>query len=261
MALGFDNTASILTGSPKGEAHDEAVVKRLEVYSRPLSGERRRAASPVESAETGGLLEGVDGARLLGLDDAELTPAVQTALHSLVLEIKHLRQEVGRLNARLVEVEGLADRDALTPLLNRRAFARELHRVLTFAERYGAPASLVYFDLDGFKLVNDRFGHAAGDAALQAVAARLLANVRESDVVGRLGGDEFGVILVHAGVGAATAKAAALAAAIEGEPAVCGESLVSLKISYGVREIEPGVAADQVLADADAAMFERKRTG
>lgn len=257
MALGFVGDASILTGLLTGEAHDEAVVKRLEVRTRPSPGVRPRA----ESVKAGAESEWADGARFPGLDAAEMTPAVQTALDGLVKEIRRLRQEVSRLKARLVEVEGLADRDALTPLLNRRAFARELHRVLTFTERYGASASLIYFDLDGFKMVNDRFGHAAGDTALQAVASRLLANVRESDVVGRLGGDEFGVILVHAEVGAATAKAAALAAAVEDEPAICGEATVPLKISYGVREIEPGVLAEQVLADADAAMFERKRTG
>src|SRR5204863_7288235 len=115
----------------------------------------------------------VDSAAFLGLEPAEMTPAVKNAVQTLLLEIDDLRAEVGRLKARLAETEGLADRDVLTPLLNRRAFIRELSRIRTFAVRYGAPASLVYFDLDGLKSVNDRFGHAAGDAALQTVAERL----------------------------------------------------------------------------------------
>ena len=184
---------------------------------------------------------------------------MQAALTGLLAEVDELRKEVGRLKARLTEAESLADQDGLTPLLNRRAFMRELRRVLTFAQRYGGPASLVYFDLDGFKAVNDRFGHAAGDLALRAVAERLAANVRESDVVGRLGGDEFGVILVQADVSAALAKAAALAAVIENDPVQCGEWLAPLKVSYGLRQIEPGVSAEQALADADAQMFARKR--
>ena len=84
---------------------------------------------------------------------------------ALEREIAELRAEVALLSARLAEAEGLADRDALTPLLNRRAFMRELSRAQAFAERYDAPASLVYFDIDGLKAVNDRLGHAAGDAA------------------------------------------------------------------------------------------------
>src|SRR5690242_14568391 len=98
------------------------------------------------------------------------------------------RRALAQAGAQVAPPAGPADRAALTPLLNRRAFLRELHRIRTFSQRYGAPASLVYFDLDGFKSVNDRYGHAAGDAALQAVAERLLANVRESDLVGRMGG-------------------------------------------------------------------------
>jgi len=97
--------------------------------------------------------------------------------------------------------------------------------------------------------------------ALAAVAERLAANVRESDIVGRLGGDEFGVILVHADLATAAAKAAALAQSIESAPARCGEWLVPLKISYGVRKVVPGLGPEQALAAADAAMYARKRAG
>jgi diguanylate cyclase (GGDEF)-like protein len=235
-------------------------MKLLGVRADPLAGVRRRTALQVASAQSSGAAAPVgDTATFLGLGEADLTPAVQAALTGLLAEVDELRKEVGRLKARLTEAEGLADQDGLTPLLNRRAFMRELRRVLTFAQRYGGPASLVYFDLDGFKAVNDRFGHAAGDLALKAVAERLSANVRESDIVGRLGGDEFGVILVQADVSAALAKAAALAAVIENEPVQCGEWLAPLKVSYGLRQIEPNVTAEQALADADAQMFARKR--
>jgi len=228
----------------------------------PLFGVRRRAA--LQQAAS---VQGAPGARqndsaaFLGLEPVDLTPPVQAALTTLLSEIEELRVEVGRLKSRLNEAEDLADMDPLTPLLNRRAFLRELHRVVTFAQRYGGPASLIYFDLDGFKAVNDRFGHAAGDLALKAVADRLTANVRESDVVGRLGGDEFGVILVQADLGAALAKAQALAAAVEAEPIQCGEWLAPLKISFGVRQIDADISAEQALADADQAMYARKRGG
>ena len=99
------------------------------------------------------------------------------------------------------------------------------------------------------------------ETVLKAVADRLTANVRESDVVGRLGGDEFGVILVQADLGAALAKAQALAAAVEAEPIQCGEWLAPLKISFGVRQIDADISAEQALADADQAMYARKRGG
>ncbi len=237
-------------------------MKLLGVNVDPLAAVRRRSAPAVAVRNLNlGPAQPLDSAAFLGLGEADLTPQVQAALTTLLGEIDELRKEVGRLKARLVEAEGLADRDALTPLLNRRAFVRELGRAIAFIQRYGGPASLIYFDLDGFKAVNDRFGHAAGDQALITVAERLSGNVRESDIVGRLGGDEFAVILVHADIATATAKAQGLVDAIEQEPAQVGEWLVPLKVSYGVRKIIPGMNPDQVLAAADAAMYARKRSG
>jgi diguanylate cyclase (GGDEF)-like protein len=223
------------------------------VRRRPAAGAAQAAGNAADAASP------VDSAAFLGLSATDLTGPVQAALTTLLAEIDELRQEIGRLKARLAEAESLADQDALTPLLNRRAFVRELRRVLAFTQRYGGPASLIYFDLDGFKAVNDRFGHAAGDQALQAVARRLADNVRESDIVGRLGGDEFGVILVHADQATALAKAQTLAALVEDEPVPCGEWLTPIRISYGVGQILPAATAEQVLTEADAAMYARKR--
>jgi diguanylate cyclase (GGDEF)-like protein len=170
-------------------------------------------------------------------------------------EIAALKAEVESLKARLAQAEMLADRDPLAPLLNRRAFVRELSRTLAYCERYGTEASLIYFDLDGFKAVNDRFGHAAGDAALSQVAAILITHVRESDIVGRIGGDEFAVVLAEAGPEAATVKAALLAAEIHANPAGYEGRAITLSISWGVRGFEPDLSATRMLAEADAAMF------
>jgi diguanylate cyclase (GGDEF)-like protein len=226
--------------------------------NEPFSTIRRRALAQA-GAQVATAAPPADAATFLGLGEEDLTPAVRAALQALLGEIDDLRGEVGRLKARLTETEGLADRDALTPLLNRRAFLRELNRIRTFAQRYGAPASLVYFDLDGFKAVNDRYGHAAGDAALQAVAERLLANVRESDLVGRMGGDEFAVILVQADRPVAEAKAAALAHALEREPIRFGDWTAPLHLSFGVRQITQDATPEQLVAEADAAMYAAKR--
>jgi diguanylate cyclase (GGDEF)-like protein len=223
-----------------------------------FSAMRKRALTQAGVQVTGATAP-ADKTAFLGLGEADLTPAVQGALKTLLSEIDDLRGEVGRLKSRLSEVEGLADQDSLTPLLNRRAFMRELGRISAFSARYGSPASLAYFDLDGFKAVNDRFGHAAGDQALKAVADRLLANVRESDIVGRLGGDEFAVILVQADQATAEAKGEALKRAIEDNPVDLGDWSAPLHVTVGVREIEPGTDPETALAEADATMYVRKR--
>ena len=225
--------------------------------NEPFSAMRRRAL-----AQAGAQLRSaapVDTAEFLGISEVEMTPAVMAAIQALTTEIDDLRGEVARLKGRLAETEELADRDALTPLLNRRAFVRELGRIRTFAQRYGSPASLVYFDLDDLKGVNDRLGHAAGDAALKAVAERLVSQLRESDIVGRMGGDEFAVILAQADHATAEAKAAALARAVEAEPLRFGDWSAPLHISWGVREITQDSEPEGLVADADAAMFARKR--
>jgi diguanylate cyclase (GGDEF)-like protein len=233
-------------------------MKVSSVNVDPLAAVRRRLALKA-AAPSDAVARTADTAAFLGLSEPELTPAVQSALARLVSEIEELRQEVSRLKAQLNEAEGLADQDVLTPLLNRRAFVRELGRTAAFAQRYGAPAALIYFDLDGFKAVNDRFGHAAGDAALRAVATRLAAQVRESDVVGRLGGDEFAVILAQADEAAAAAKAEVLKTAIEAEPVACGDWMAPMRVTYGVARIEPGASPEDLLAAADRAMYQVKR--
>jgi diguanylate cyclase (GGDEF)-like protein len=227
---------------------------RAEAFSQ-----MRRRALAQAGAQAGIAQPKIDTAAFLGVSEAEMTPAVKGAVQTLLSEIDDLRGEVSRLKARLAEMEGLADRDALTPLLNRRAFMRELNRVRTFAQRYGSPASLIYFDLDGLKRINDRFGHAAGDAALLTAAERLKANVRESDVVARMGGDEFAVILVQADYETAQTKAAALATAVERDPMAFGDWSAPLHVSFGVCQISQEADPETLVAEADAAMYAHKR--
>jgi diguanylate cyclase (GGDEF)-like protein len=227
--------------------------------TEPFAAIRKRALARAGAQVSAREVSAPDSAAFLGLSEADMTPKVIEALQTLMTEIEDLRNEVSILKLRLNEAQGLADMDALTPVLNRRAFLREMKRVAAFAQRYGSPASVVFFDLDGFKSVNDRFGHAAGDEALRAVAKRLLANVRESDIVGRMGGDEFAVVLAQADKETALAKAQSLAEAVRSTPVEFGEWSVPLHISFGVREIEPGADAEASLAEADAAMFVRKR--
>jgi len=133
----------------------------------------------------------------MGVGAGELTPKVRDALMQLMAEVDSLRRELEQIRARIEYLERLADQDSLAPVANRRAFVRELTRIMAVSARYDVPASVVYFDVNGLKEINDTHGHAAGDAILMRVADVLIENLRESDVVGRLGGDGFAVILAQ----------------------------------------------------------------
>lgn len=226
--------------------------------AKPLLGLGPR--SPVSGQPTVAPAAETDQVRFLGISEAELTPSVAGAIAALTLELDDLRAEVRRLKDRLGAAEAAADADPLTGVRNRRAFFRELKRTVALAARHGLAISLAYFDVDDLKALNDSGGHAAGDAALRAVAERLSAQVRESDVVGRIGGDEFVVALVQADETSAMAKAAALAAAIEGEPVTLNGAPFGLRISWGVRQIDPSADLESQVAAADAAMFGMKRS-
>jgi len=198
-------------------------------------------------------------ATVLGIPDEEFTPRVQNAVMSLMGEVETMRRELNQTREKLNEMEKVADRDQLLPILNRRAFVRELTRYISFAVRYGAPASLLYFDLDGFKQINDGHGHAAGDAVLEHFAEVLSTNVRDTDVVGRLGGDEFGVILSHANQVQAQSKAQSLAEALHAVPASWQSKKIPVGFSFGAFELSSSDSADLAIARADEAMYAHKR--
>jgi len=199
-------------------------------------------------------------ASIMGIPDAEFTPSVRDAIMHLMAEVDGLRHELETTRRRLEEVERTADQDSLLPVLNRRAFVRELTRFIAFAERYGTPASLIYFDLDEFKAINDAHGHAAGDAVLHHFAKVLGENIRDSDVVGRLGGDEFGIILAHATEDQAARKAATLVNALKAASPVWESKTLTIGFTHGTYELRAGENADAAMARADQAMYARKRS-
>lgn len=181
------------------------------------------------------------------------------AIPAEVSELDRLKAEVEAWKARALAAEALAERDVLTPTLNRRGFVRELSRAMAFCRRHGTPAVLLYLDLDGFKGVNDALGHAAGDAALVRVAELLNANLRESDAVGRLGGDEFAVLLLGTDLDAGREKALALSARMRAEGFEWEGRRAELGGSFGVRAFAGQEDPEIWLAEADAAMWVRKR--
>ena len=225
-----------------------------------------RSSAATERVGTSGPATGIgdlppigDTITVMDIPEPELTPKVRAALMTLMSEVEQLRRDLSRTRERLADLERLADQDSLTPIANRRAFVRELSKVMSFTERYGGGASLIFFDVNELKTLNDTYGHAAGDEALLTIARRLLEHVRETDMIGRLGGDEFGVILAQADKGTAWEKAESLAAAIQADPFEWDGNQLSLSVAFGVHTFQPGDDASKALAEADRAMYEKKQ--
>lgn len=180
-------------------------------------------------------------------------------LASLLAENERLKRELAVARARVSDLEARADVDPLLDILNRRGFERELKRALAHIKRYGTEAALMFVDLDDFKGVNDRYGHGAGDAVLKAVARELVGHVRASDVVGRLGGDEFGVLIWHAGEEQAIAKARELESLIARVVIVHGKARIEAAASVGMALLVADTTAEDMIGAADHAMYARKQ--
>jgi diguanylate cyclase (GGDEF)-like protein len=164
-----------------------------------------------------------------------------------------------RLETKLLH---LADHDPLTALLTRRRLQEELSLQLAQASRYDIRGALLFIDVDGFKAVNDAHGHRAGDHVLSEVARRLRGRLRHSDVVARVGGDEFAALLPHTDGVRAQALAAQLLAAIRSPAIELGGRSVGMSATIGMALFpDHGVSVEEILTHADHAMYEAKRMG
>jgi diguanylate cyclase (GGDEF)-like protein len=203
------------------------------------------------------------------------TPAVHVDGRSYGVRLVPLRGPGGRDVGRAVvlrdvtsyeemqwRLRELATTDELTGIPNRRHFLELAERFLAQSRRSGRPLGCVVFDVDRFKRVNDRYGHEAGDRVLRAVAEALSETVRASDAIGRLGGEEFGVVLPDTDVDGTHALGERLRATIKELQVPISTGSVSVTISAGVC-VTSGDALDldTVLALADTAMYEAKRAG
>ncbi len=172
--------------------------------------------------------------------------------------IRRLRTELAAARKHIAELQASANTDFLLDIPNRRGFERELERAVAYIARYHASAALIVLDVDRLKPINDAFGHAAGDEVLKAIAAVLTRHVRASDVVGRLGGDEFGVLLWNLSETDMRVKAAALEQAIDCLSFVFGGERVTAGASAGVAILGRHAEAGRALEEADRAMYVRK---
>lgn len=183
---------------------------------------------------------------------------VSLDIAALSQENQQLRDAISHMKARIDELELLADSDTLTPLPNRRAFLRRLDVVIRYAARHNTPAAILFIDLDGLKRINDDYGHHAGDIVLQHVAHKLSASLRATDMVARIGGDEFGLILDHLDETNACTKAHALSALIAATKVQIGAVSINVHVTVGVAAVRPDDSVTSLLERADHAMYAKR---
>ena len=172
----------------------------------------------------------------------------QLALHRAMSELTQMNQKLERL----------AIRDELTGLYNRRKLDEEFDMEVTRAERYGRPLSVILFDLDHFKNVNDTYGHPIGDIVLAQTAAHLLQQLRSSDIAGRWGGEEFLIICPETGLDTAAMLADRLR---QTQQELQLPQVKQVTASFGVAAHLPGQTAKDILLRVDEALYEAKRNG
>jgi diguanylate cyclase (GGDEF)-like protein len=186
------------------------------------------------------------------------------------LLVSRMRHEMETLAVREAEMRRLATTDALTGIANRRHFLAVAEAEVARALRYGAPLGLLMADVDHFKAINDGHGHPVGDSVLTAVARALVAQARPNDLVGRVGGEEFAVLLPEADLDAAMAAAERLRQAIEALTIEAGGRRIPVAMSLGGASLRPaadpaGAVADSALAtlmrEADDALYRAKQRG
>lgn len=214
------------------------------------------AVDPIANADAAAPAQ----SRLRRLRHARLASADEPAILKWALSITAAAERrVAELEARLAYFEGLSTMDELTCALNRRGFLFEFSRAVAAARRGGQCGAVIVGDLNGFKAINDKYGHAAGNEVLRQVADLLKRRVRKMDAVARLGGDEFALLLIGADLNSAQQKCVTLARALASSPPLVDGRPVKLGASFGVAVYDGNESEEDVLHRADMAMYEEKR--
>jgi len=280
LLMGQDGRLAVLA-STHPSANAAALAADAPVFDAIRGGEVVTIAGLGEAAESyPSLVETMTGARFQAMSVAPLLADDGTAgvlicffgrARDFDEHVISLHEALARLGSQVLgrirlqrQLEHAARHDTLTGLANRALLRESLGGALLAAEASGASIAMVFLDLDGFKAINDQLGHAIGDSVLTEVAARLASSVRQEDIIGRFGGDEFVIICADAG----EQDAAAVAERVRHEvarpmPGIPGELVVSASVGVAVYRPSTGdtVSSDGLFRLADAAMYESKERG
>lgn len=188
------------------------------------------------------------------LSKENLVKAIDTALAKW--------RQIQQAKADQEKLERLANLDSLTGLYNRRVILHRLDERIKYVRRYGEELSLIMLDIDHFKKVNDQYGHLIGDEVLEEIAVLVQRNIRDTDVVGRYGGEEFIIILLKTGLPSAVDVAERVRKAIEAAEMKDSEGNVfSVTVSEGVSSYKPAEDERSLISRADDALYRAKENG
>jgi diguanylate cyclase (GGDEF)-like protein len=215
------------------------------VQARYASEMRRELAQQIDVSERNGALAGM-------LNDAgEKLQQVNAQLAVKNTELEHAMENLNRL----VTV------DHLTGAYTRRFVFDQMEREASSKARHGTPLSVIMLDLDHFKAVNDRYGHPVGDRALQAVALAVTGQLRDGDILARVGGEEFLVLLPMTGLAAAMQLAERLRQTLAATTITEGQDQIALPASFGVAELHEGEDLSAWYQRLDATLYKAKSQG
>jgi len=215
----------------------------------------------VENRSVSSLFE-KDDFELLEYFAAQTAVAIENAILNQDLEAR-VEARTAELALANAELQRLATIDPLTGVFNRRHFFNTAKTELERARRHGYPTSIIMLDLDHFKQINDQHGHLVGDLVLQAATQYILSNIRTIDILGRLGGEEFAILLPDTSLSNTKEIADRICSVIASQPVPAGNKMISISASLGVTSVEGMVATgvDMLLDQADQALYAAKHAG
>jgi diguanylate cyclase (GGDEF)-like protein/PAS domain S-box-containing protein len=238
---------SMLAASPHREQHDAYIARYLETGKPHIIGFGRE----VEGRRKDGSIVPIS------LNVSEFAIGGKRGFTSVIRDLTQLKHT----EAELWTMTKLAGTDALTGVLSRHALVERLGGLITNANRYQRPFSIAMADIDHFKRVNDQYGHQAGDIVLRVVALAFRDALRDTDYIGRYGGEEFLFLMPEIKLEQAAATLQRIRSAIADMDIDIGQQTIRITFSAGVAEYHPGESLDQLIGRVDRALYRAKREG
>lgn len=255
-------SASELEGEPLARLLDERTAAQHDAYVR------RYLASDQPSVVLGRVRElevRHRSGEMIPIELKALDLGIESGTHFLgafMTDVRQRKNAETKSKALLAQLEQQALTDALTGLPNRRAFDLEAARTMSYARRENWPVAVGMIDIDWFKRANDQYGHLAGDTLLRTVAQSIQQLIRTGDLCGRIGGDEFGLLLPHATLPQAAAVAERIRAVLAEQTIVAADiPHIRITVSIGLAKLDTNDLIETALAQADAALYQAKLTG
>ncbi|MDP2283355.1 MAG: diguanylate cyclase [Pseudohongiella sp.] len=244
--IGFSDVAAQILGSPMATLEYDSNNQTVFLNSRLVPEfDWYLIVEQVGSGDG----ERLDNTLLLNL-------LLSAAIMALVLTIAHFT-----LRSYQRKLEDMATKDRLTGVANRHLFEMIFEHLTRNMQRYPRPVSIISVDIDYFKMVNDNFGHQAGDLVLQEVCQLIIKHIRDSDTICRWGGEEFVLLLDYCQIDEAVLRAREIQAAMQNLAVTFGKSKIKVTLSMGIADYRPGEALSVLMARADTALYKAKKAG